>query len=45
MNDIIKEFFDYLLLEKGLSKNSALSYKKDLEDYKLFFPITGTQGN
>ncbi len=36
MNDIVKEFFDYLLLEKGLSKNSALSYRADLEDYKNF---------
>lgn len=36
MSDILKEFFDYILLEKGLSKNSALSYKADLEDYKKF---------
>lgn len=36
MNDILKDFFDYNILEKGLSINSALSYKTDLENYRNF---------
>ncbi len=31
---ILNEFFDYLLLERGLSKSSALSYLADLKDFK-----------
>ncbi|WP_249030374.1 site-specific tyrosine recombinase XerD [Tannockella kyphosi] len=31
--DVLKEYFQYLLVEKGLSSNTILSYKRDLNDF------------
>ena len=32
----ISMFLDFLLLEKGLSKNTFESYKNDLDEFNLF---------
>ena len=36
MNNYIEQFLEMLLAERGLSKNSAASYKKDLDDFTLY---------
>lgn len=36
MNRYLDEFINYIMIEKGLSKNTYQSYKKDIEKY-LFF--------
>ena len=38
MDDKIKEYLDYALIEKKLSLNTIASYKTDLDYYKDFFP-------
>ena len=38
MEDKIKEYLDYVLIEKKLSINTIASYKTDLDYYKKFFP-------
>lgn len=38
MEDKIKEYLDYALIEKKLSLNTIASYKTDLDYYKEFFP-------
>ena len=38
MDDKIKEYLDYALIEKKLSSNTIDSYKTDLDYYKEFFP-------
>ena len=38
MDDKIKEYLDYALIEKKLSLNTIASYKTDLDYYKKFFP-------
>ena len=37
MDDKIKEYLDYALIEKKLSLNTIASYKTDLDYYKDFF--------
>ncbi len=34
--DLIQEFLDHIIVEKGLSKNTALSYGRDLEKYRAW---------
>ena len=34
--DVIKSFLDYLSVERGFSKNTISSYKRDIEKLKLF---------
>lgn len=36
MKELIKEFLDYLSVERGLSKNTIESYGRDLEKYAAF---------
>ena len=36
MNNYIEQFLEMLLAERGLSKNSAIAYKKDLEDFTIY---------
>ncbi len=36
MQEEIKEYLDYVLIEKKLSKNTVLSYESDLKHYKNF---------
>ncbi len=36
MDSLIEEYLTFLLLEKGLSKNSVSSYRNDLEKFKSF---------
>ena len=37
MEEEIKEFLDYIVIEKKLSKNTYESYKEDLKHYINFF--------
>lgn len=37
MEELIKEFLDYLSIERGLSKNTLESYKRDLWKYAAYF--------
>jgi integrase/recombinase XerD len=36
MNDYIKDYLDYLLIDKKYSNNTISSYKKDLDKYQTF---------
>lgn len=36
MDDMIKEYLDYVLIEKKLSVNTYKSYKNDLDKYVAF---------
>ena len=36
MQNYIEQFLEMLLAERGLSKNSTIAYKRDLEDFVLF---------
>ena len=36
MNDYIKDFIDYLVVEKGLSNNTQESYRFDLIDFSNY---------
>ena len=36
MNEDINDFINYIIFEKRLSKNTSLSYQKDLDKYKEF---------
>jgi integrase/recombinase XerD len=36
MNDYIKDYLDYLLIDKKYSNNTISSYKKDLDKYQVF---------
>lgn len=33
MDDQLKDFIHYLLVEKGLAKNTIISYERDLKSY------------
>ncbi len=37
MNDNIKEYLDYIMIEKKLSKNTVMSYNEDLKNYTNMF--------
>ncbi|HXI09370.1 MAG TPA: site-specific tyrosine recombinase XerD [Thermodesulfobacteriota bacterium] len=39
--DLIQEFLDHIIVEKGLSKNTALSYGRDLEKYRAWLQERG----
>lgn len=43
MKEQIKEFLDYLSIERGLSKNTLESYGRDLEKYAAYFKKHGIQ--
>src|SRR5438552_3898060 len=34
---VFKEFFNYILVEKGLAANTVAAYRQDLEAYHQFF--------
>lgn len=36
MKDILKDFLHFLVVEKGLAKNTIISYERDLTNYILF---------
>ncbi|NLW24288.1 MAG: site-specific tyrosine recombinase XerD [Clostridia bacterium] len=36
MNKLVKEFLDYLLIERGLADNTIVSYEKDLQNFLQF---------
>lgn len=36
LKDAIEDFFHYLLIERGLSDNTIISYRRDLEKYKHY---------
>ncbi|WLR43808.1 site-specific tyrosine recombinase XerD [Bacillus carboniphilus] len=36
MNDSIEDYLHFLMVEKGLSKNTLISYKRDLNNYSKF---------
>jgi len=42
MNQRIEEFLQFLLVERGLSKNTIQAYRKDLEDFCAFLSIGNT---
>lgn len=39
MDDMIKEYLDYVLIEKKLSVNTYKSYKNDLDKYVAFWMV------
>ncbi len=43
MKVLIKEFLDYLSIERGLSKNTLESYGRDLEKYAAYFKKHGIE--
>jgi integrase/recombinase XerD len=43
MKDEINDFIHYLIVEKGLSKNTVQSYKRDLNQYTNFISNNGIQ--
>jgi len=43
MNSHIQSFFDYLKIERGLSKNTIQSYEDDLQAYSSFLAAAGIQ--
>ncbi|MGD6815673.1 site-specific tyrosine recombinase XerD [Metabacillus sp. 113a] len=36
MNDQLKDFIHYMVVERGLSQNTVVSYERDLKNYLLF---------
>jgi len=36
LNKLVKEFLDYLLIERGLADNTIVSYEKDLQNFLQF---------
>lgn len=42
--DYLREFLDYLSVEKGLSKNTLDAYNRDLESYKTFLENSNVTG-
>ena len=43
MNAWIKEFLDYLSIERGLSKNTILAYGEDLKKFSEYLEKKGIQ--
>ncbi|MDP2943195.1 MAG: site-specific integrase, partial [Candidatus Omnitrophota bacterium] len=43
MKEQIKEFLDYLSIERGLSKNTLESYGRDLGKYAAYFKKQGIE--
>lgn len=41
MEDQLQDFMHYLTIEKGLAKNTLLSYKRDLDSYRKFLKKQG----
>ena len=44
MDDLIKEFLEYIKFEKGYSEHTQSSYKKDLNQFRLFMKGRGEAG-
>lgn len=40
-SDLIREFLDHIIVERGLAKNTALSYGRDLEKYRAWLSGAG----
>src|SRR5690606_40198211 len=41
MKDDILDFIHFLTVEKGLARNTIVSYQRDLEQYRTFLPNIG----
>ena len=41
MTNLLEEFFDYLMIERGMSNNTLLAYRRDLERYIRFLDDKG----
>lgn len=39
--DLVREFLDHIIVERGLAKNTALSYGRDLEKYRAWLSGAG----
>ncbi|MRX74324.1 site-specific tyrosine recombinase XerD [Bacillus lacus] len=44
MKDHIEDFIHYLLVERGLSQNTLVSYRRDLQSYQQFLAKEGLPG-
>jgi len=44
MNDLVEQFLDYISLEKGLSKNTVISYREDLAKFVDYLNSRGISG-
>lgn len=40
MKDQIKDFIHYVMVERGLSQNTVVSYERDLKSYSLYLTET-----